>query len=225
MQDIRASFLDEAEKMREANCGIKVYQLGELRDGRPYFSMEFCDQSLVQWLDEGRALPELERWRRVVGMGIEILKLLAHMHEKWIVHQDLKPANIMLKDGAPRILDYGLARTRDQVQALGVCRMGTRAYMSPEALTGAPDAKHPHTDLYSFSIILYEVLTGVFPFDDVSGVDVRNRVPKDAPVDPKLKQILWANLTADPKERKCQSASDMRRALEGYLPAKRHQTG
>jgi serine/threonine protein kinase len=110
----------------------------------------------------------------VIWIGTRLADGLAHAHGRGIVHQDLKPANILLTDqGAPMLLDFNLAedhKLEDSVSATAIG--GTLPYMAPEQLQAFQEGVRrgdERSDIYSLGIILYELLTGHYPFEHVGG--------------------------------------------------------
>jgi serine/threonine protein kinase len=159
--------------------------------GHVYIAMELVEgTSLRQELARTRlAIPETVR----IAKGIA--RALAKAHEKGIVHRDLKPDNVMLnEDREVKVLDFGLAKLLDVDEAKGLWGlgegfdetashdtagrlMGTPAYMSPEQATGKTiDA---HSDVFSFGVILYEMLTGQRPFGGTSAMETLVAVARD----------------------------------------------
>ena len=153
---------------------VRPHWLG-IHSGKPYFSMDFiCGRPLSELI----ARPaDLERLRtswllplvRQVGEG------LAHIHEKGMVHRDVKPANIMVSevegDPAVTLVDLSLARPRESPEDTegpgdpvtpGARPSGTAEYMSPEQIRGLPADER--SDLYSTGVVLYEILAGKPPF-------------------------------------------------------------
>src|ERR1019366_8709103 len=135
----------------------------------PFYIMDFVEgESLDHILSRRTRLP----WEEVVKIGIDLCAALQHAHDQGIIHRDLKPSNLMiLKDGTPKLTDFGIAKDAD-VTALTAANstVGTAAYMSPEQCMGR-DISHK-TDLYSMGIMFYELLTGRKPFNGETVMDV-----------------------------------------------------
>ncbi len=142
----------------------KVYSVGNYQKN-PFIGMEFVEgRTLKDRLKEGPL-----SIKQALRTGIEIAEALAKAHERGIIHRDLKPANLAFTpEGHIKVLDFGLAmriprvvddaETEDSIPVL----RGTLAYMSPEQLAGDPlDAR---SDIFSFGIILYEMIAGIHPF-------------------------------------------------------------
>lgn len=144
-----------------------VHDFGE-HDGVLYLVMELLEgRNLSQLLEDNRQRPLAVE--DIVDIAEQVADALAYTHEQGIVHRDLKPANIMrLTDGAVKICDFGIARLghdigfTSKLTGTGIA-MGTPHYMSPEQIGGGP-IDH-RSDLYSLGCVLYEIATGVPPFD------------------------------------------------------------
>jgi len=122
--------------------------------------MEYVEGQSLREVLEGETLP----LDQVLDIAIQLASGLARVHERGIVHRDVKPSNVIIdRDGRPRLLDFGLATSRegDELTRTGEA-LGTLCYMSPEQAEGRPtDAR---SDLFSFGVVLYEMLAGKPPF-------------------------------------------------------------
>ena len=149
---------------------------------------------------------------------------LAEAHRAGLVHRDLKPANVLVaSDGAPRIVDFGLARATalTGVAAGDLVVVGTPAYMAPESLD--PMAIDARSDLYALGCILFELLTGRPPFEgptSVAVLEAHRRAPvPEVPAPPDLARLVRWLLAKSPADRP-QSAAVVERALaDRGLPA------
>lgn len=175
----RARFLEEGRLAAALNHPglVRILDYGSA-DGLPYLVMEYV---------HGRSLREVMNLRipmplAVLGdMALNILNPLAHLHGAGMVHRDLKPGNLLVfPPWRVKIADFGLARFRDTVSTHGRFRVsGTPGYMAPEQLMGLE--ADPRTDLFAVGVILYELLTGVRPFqgerEGVEGVLYQDAPP------------------------------------------------
>ncbi|HSN68800.1 MAG TPA: serine/threonine-protein kinase, partial [Thermoanaerobaculia bacterium] len=153
----------EASIAREANDPrlVRVWDIGDAPEGA-FISME---------LVEGESLRAVvERGPLAVGdairIGTEVVAALEKLHALGVIHRDLKPSNVLIApDGAVKLADFGLARhwEGDESRATQAdALVGTVEYLSPEQALGKP--LDPRTDLYSFGVLLFEMLTGSVPF-------------------------------------------------------------
>lgn len=168
----RALFLSEALALERLSHPNIVHFFGLVDDG--------VQLAIVMELVDGQALSEIIARKVAAGRSpampclpfarawhyfSQLLGSLASVHALGIIHRDVKPANVLVRrDGMVKLTDFGIARVPvDEARKTGGMAPGTGAYMAPEQVTaGEIDAR---TDLYSAAIVLYEMLTGVTPFD------------------------------------------------------------
>jgi tetratricopeptide (TPR) repeat protein len=149
----------------------QIYEAGAAPSGsgsQPYFAMELVDG--VE-LNEYVRTHSLDLNARLALFG-RICEAVQHAHEKGVIHRDLKPANILvMADGSPKVLDFGVARLTDSdVQTVTMRTdigqlLGTLPYMSPEQAAADPDAIDSRSDVYALGVILYELLSGRMPYE------------------------------------------------------------
>jgi serine/threonine protein kinase len=189
---------------------------------------EFCS-AIVMELVQGRSLASLRgdllSLDQVAPIAVQIAKALAAAHANGIIHGDIKPENIMLRDdGYVKVLDFGLARRAAIESSVGAQGpvFGTLRYMSPEQARG--DSLTPASDIFSFGLVLFELAAGRRAFDNASALDaVRATLLEDPPapasVNPRipeaLNSLILAMLAKDPVRRP--SASEVARRLEENL--------
>src|SRR3954447_20723098 len=159
---------DRARFEREARAAAalshpnicSVYDYGEA-DGKPFMVLEYLPGGSLEErlapgpLDDGEAL----------RIAAELAAGLAHAHARGLVHRDLKPANVLFDvEGRAKIADFGIARLGEggTLTEAGTV-MGTAAYISPEQAAGEPAG--PASDVYSWGVILFRMLTGRLPFE------------------------------------------------------------
>jgi eukaryotic-like serine/threonine-protein kinase len=189
--DMVSRFVAEARavnQIRHRNI-IDIFSFGQLADGRHYYVMEYLDgEPLDSYIRNHGAMP--------LGEALPILRAIARAldaaHAKGIAHRDLKPENIFLAqdpDGSayPKLLDFGIAKLlapEDDVRhrtGTGV-PIGTPYYMSPEQCRGR-DIDH-RTDVYSFGIVAYRLLTGALPFEGDDYMELLFKQTNEEPAPP-----------------------------------------
>ena len=175
----------------------KVYDTGEI-DGIRFIALQYIEgEDLKQYLKRKGRKREPEEAVRLV---LQILRALEAAHDQGVIHRDLKPENVMLnKKRQPVIMDFGLARKTIASSDAGLTQgmiVGTAAYMSPEQATGKADAIDHRSDLYAVGVMLFEMLTGEWPFTggaiEVMGKKVVLEPPTPLILNPNLNPHLAA---------------------------------
>ena len=139
---------------------VKIRDSGQLPDGRCYLAMELVEgRSLASLIAQGPVSPA-----RAAQIGKDVAEALAALHGAGVIHRDVKPDNVMLREnGAAVLTDLGLARSElFRTMTRHDVAVGTLAYMSPEQCVGRPLVGA--TDLWSLGVTLYEMVTGRRPF-------------------------------------------------------------
>ncbi|MBX7113608.1 MAG: serine/threonine protein kinase [Myxococcaceae bacterium] len=215
-----ARFQREAKAASRLNHpnSISILDFGQAEDGAMYIAMEYVHgKDLHHILSREWPLPEA----RVAKIISQVLSALADAHSAGVIHRDLKPENIMVEQrrGDPdfvKVLDFGIAKIQDDTTEEGpaltkagfVC--GTPEYMSPEQARGA---KIDHrSDLYAVGVILYQLVSGVLPFESESAIGfatkhlVEQPLPPtkkrpDAKISPAMERLIMRAMSKVPEER------------------------
>src|SRR5689334_6877726 len=189
---------------------VTVFETGEF-DGRQFLVVEFIDGgTLRDWVTS-----ETRTWRQIVDLMVGVADGLATAHAAGILHRDIKPENILVaRNGYAKLADFGLAKpdgSAGHTAAVTVpgtrqgVVVGTIAYMSPEQASGKPlDAR---SDIFSFGLVLYELVAGRRAFTGVSDLEVLQQIihgtpqplPNHTPAS--LRGIIEKALERDPAER------------------------
>jgi serine/threonine protein kinase len=206
---------------------LTIYEIGQEEEAY-FIATEFIDgHTIHHYINHSKM-----RVRQTIDVAIQIAGALSTAHSAGIIHRDIKPQNLMLRnDGYVKVLDFGLAKltergATDAFQTVLSARtdpgrvMGTISYMSPEQALG--QNVDQRTDIFSLGVVLYEMLTGNVPFKGNSAAAIFDEIlnKKPAPIaasnpdiSPELERIINRALEKD-REVRYQTASDMRAELK-----------
>lgn len=170
-EDFRKRFYNEAHAVAKLshNNIVSVFDVARTEEGVEYIVMELCEGvSLKEYMTKKGRLS----WQETLFFAQQVAKALDHAHSRGIIHQDIKPHNVMLlRDGTAKVMDFGIARfANNQETRVMQEAIGSVHYISPEqAKGGTVDFR---TDIYSLGIMMYEMLTGSQPFQGDTPVAV-----------------------------------------------------
>jgi len=219
---------------------VAVFDSGATTDGRQYCVMDYVD---------GLRLDQYVREKRLDVKGTlqlfaSICEAINFAHQRGVIHRDLKPSNILVDtDASPRILDFGLAKqvaaADDPLVSITGQVVGTLPYLSPEQARGQHDQVDLRADVYALGVILYELLTGQYPYPVIGQLaDVLRHIADTAPrrpsavwredagvsssgmrrcpLDDEIETISLKALSKEP-QRRYQSAGELARDVKHYL--------
>ncbi len=190
---------------------VRVYNVS-FGDRLQYIVMEYVDGiTLKEYIEQQGVI----NWKEAVHFTGQILAALQHAHDKGIVHQDIKPQNIMLlQDGTIKVTDFGIARfSRMDSNATSENAIGSVHYISPEQARG--EMTDDKADIYSVGVVMYEMLTGTLPFQSDNAVSVALMQLQQDPKKPRdivptlplgLEQITIRAMQKNPNDRYRSSA-------------------
>ncbi len=203
----------------------RVYDAGLAPSGRPYFVMEYVKGiPITEHCDKYRLTIE-ER----LHLFLHVCEAIQHAHQKGIIHRDLKPSNILVviqdEETIPKVIDFGVARAISQPLTERTLyteqgqMVGTPEYMSPEQANVGNQDIDTRTDIYSLGIVLYELLSGVLPFDPKTfregGLDHIRRIICEE--DPKTPSTRLGTTTAEESAESARRRQTDLRALQRKL--------
>lgn len=198
---------------------VEIYDWNE-DNGEYYIVMELLDGADLKALIERKGAIDSKSVARIAA---QVCSALSVAHANDIIHRDIKPNNIMiLKDGSIKVMDFGIAKSKNSNLTTDNSVWGTANYVSPEQVQGKQLG--PTSDIYSLGIVMYEAVTGQLPFKGEDAISVALKQINDLPeppssivgVDPQLEDIILACMEKDPRDR-YQTASELRSALLDYV--------
>ena len=240
--NVARRFIDEAHvtaQLEHPNI-VPVYDMGWLPDGQPYYTMRIVEKRSLR---DVISRPEVKvHWPlvRLLGAFVQVTRALAYAHARGILHNDIKPENVLLGDfGEVYLADWGLAKAIKDARipapsllhttALDIRASshasGTPGYIAPEVLR-RDEAIDARADLFALGVVLYELLTGVHPFDVGGGagamilatVDRTPRRPRDiVPTCPLLLEDLCLKMLEKQQKDRPESADQVAAEVEAFL--------
>src|SRR5712672_1218757 len=173
-------FLREAQIVGQLShpAIVSLFDVGIEETGIAYLVMEYVNGRTLQQVLSDSPIP----WPRACSWAADLATALGRAHTAGIIHGDVKPANVMItEEGEVKLSDFGITRFATQVSGSGRI-MGTPAYLAPEQIMGEPHSTR--SDLFSLGIVLYQMLTGVPPFDGSSVAAVCAQILTADPIEP-----------------------------------------
>ncbi len=200
---------------------VEVYDVGE-EDGNYYIVMEYIEGKTLKQLLQKRGALTLNE---VIDIMAQLTDGLAHAHEAYIIHRDIKPQNIMIEDnGLVKITDFGIAMALNSTQLTQTNSvMGSVHYLPPEQANGKGSTVK--SDIYSLGILMYELLTGSVPFKGDTAVEIalkhmKEKIPsirKQNPTIPQSVENIVLKATAKNPKNRYDNVRDMYKDLQTAL--------
>lgn len=199
---------------------VKIYDVG-FTDKIQYIVMEYIDGiTLTEYIERQGVL----KWQDAIHFTTQILRALQHAHDRGIVHRDIKSQNVMLlADGTIKVMDFGIAHfNRETDKTISEKAIGSVHYISPEQARG--EVTDEKSDIYSVGVMLYEMLTGVKPFDGDNPVSIalkhmqtkpRKMTEINSSIPEGLEEITMKAMQKVPSER-YQTAGEMIKDIEEF---------
>jgi serine/threonine protein kinase len=212
----------------------KVFDGGATESGRPYFVMELVrGVKITDYCDEHSLTTD-----KRLKLFVQVCAAVQHAHQKGIIHRDIKPSNILVTitsegEPLPVVIDFGIAKptanqrlTDKTLFTAFEMFIGTPAYISPEQAALTNTDVDTRTDIYSLGVLLYELLTGLKPFDTTEllkeGIDeIRRVIREQEPVRPstRLSRLNRAALTTAAQRRRSEPPRLIRTIRSPRFPA------
>ena len=210
----RERFLREARAVNRINHEniVEITDVGE-SDGIAYLVMEFVEgETLLATIQRGRVA-----WPRAARIGMQVANALARAHQMGVIHRDLKPENVLLvrrdandnESEHVKLTDFGIAKVLGEPSlTMNEQLFGTPGYIAPEYVGGI--GIDGRSDIYSLAVVIYEMITGVLPFDGKGQSELLLKPLTSAPIPPgqrisglppDLESLLLRCLARDPSER------------------------
>lgn len=224
---------------------VAIFDSGSTVEGAPYYVMDYIRGLRIDTYARERklALPQ------ILELFNGVCEAVQYAHQQGVIHRDLKPSNVLVDtEGNPKVLDFGLAKamTSDAEPVISLTEeiVGTLPYMSPEQARGTQDEIDTRTDVYALGVMLYELLTGKYPYpvagkmmdvlrhimdtpptppsrlwNQLSGVLSGSRSKRrssQCPIDDEVETIVLKALSKD-RERRYQSPADLARDIRHYI--------
>ncbi len=224
------SLLERFEREAKSVAALAHTNIVHIYDFMTRGNSMFIIMEYVEGVDLYDLLARVDRLPGAIAaiVALQASRALEHAHYRGVVHRDFKPSNLMItKQGEIKLMDFGIARDEayDDLPRPGTA-IGTPAYMSPEQIMG--ERVDFRSDIFSFGIVLYQMLTGQKPFTEDDTHSVMQRIVNESFVRPRrlfpdipwgLSRIVNKCLQKDPTRRYA-STEELRRALENYVAKK-----
>lgn len=205
---MRKRFITEARiqaKFTHPNV-VNVLNFFEI-DNNAYLVMEFIEGETLEQRLQRKGILQIDD---ALNISHSVLNALMFMHSKGVIHRDIKPANIMFtKSNVVKVTDFGIAKSVDEkTKHTKTAMLGSVMYLTPEQILG--EQTSAASDIYSFGITLYKMLTGRTPFSNKSEFEIMKSHVQESPVPPNeyndyisksLNKVILKSISKDPKKR------------------------